>query len=113
MKILGLQGEQEGRFFLLAVVTWGALLQPAGAGFEFLRAQMPLGASGSCLNFLALCELGSGCWKAILCHLPVPRCCWSAELLEGGTDQILWLPLGTLIGIGFSLEGTKRIISWD
>lgn len=74
---------------------------------------MPLGASGSCLNFLALCELGSGCWKAILFYLPVPSCCWSAELLEGGTDQILWLPLGTLIGIGFSLEGTKRIISWD
>lgn len=79
--------------------------------FEFLRALMPLGASGSCLN-LALLETGSGCWKAILFYLaPVPRCCWSAGLLEGGTGQILWLPLSTLMGIGFSLEGTKRIIS--
>lgn len=42
---------------------------------------------------------------------PVPRCCWSAGLLEGCIGQILWLPLGTLIGIGFSLEDRKRIIS--
>lgn len=74
---------------------------------RLLHVLTPMGTPMT-LAFLGILAAGR---QSYTTWAPVPCCCWSAGLLEGCIGQILWLPLSALIGIGFSLEDRKRIIS--